>query len=260
MDTNSVFNSRFEYKYFVAPQIVPLIRSFITPFVRPDRFSAAATASPLYSICSLYLDTEDLLTYRQSMCGEKNRFKIRIRTYSDDPSSPAFFEVKGRTNAILHKKRLQVSRGQVEEMLRGGSYAWLQGAPGALIRNFDFVWSHLTLAEAKPVIRIKYLREAYEPTGGEPVRITFDTHLVYAPTLGNRLSHAAGPWTETPVEGTILEIKFTERFPEWLWDLVHHFDLRQESICKYVRSLGHALNAGSPSSLAIAGMTVPPRR
>jgi hypothetical protein len=39
------------------------------------------------------------------VAGEKARFKLRVRTYSDDPSSPAFFEVKEKTNKVVSKRR-----------------------------------------------------------------------------------------------------------------------------------------------------------
>jgi len=71
-------HSRFECKYMVNSLLVPEIRQYIQPFVEPDRF-AALHPGYRYPICSLYLDTDDLALYMQTVGGLKNRFKLRVR-------------------------------------------------------------------------------------------------------------------------------------------------------------------------------------
>ena len=76
--------SRYECKYQISPMVVSALREFIQPFMRPDPF-AALREDNRYPICSLYLDSEDLVLYQQTVGGHKNRFKLRVRSYSDDP-------------------------------------------------------------------------------------------------------------------------------------------------------------------------------
>ena len=47
------------------------------PFTEPDNF-AALCKGYRYPICSLYLDSPDLALYRQTVAGEKDRFKLRV--------------------------------------------------------------------------------------------------------------------------------------------------------------------------------------
>ena len=82
-----VLASRYEWKYLVPDVMVPEVRRFIRPFVRSDRFAATRRDSR-YPICSLYLDTVDLRLCEQTRRGEKNRFKLRIRSYSNKMTSP----------------------------------------------------------------------------------------------------------------------------------------------------------------------------
>jgi hypothetical protein len=62
---------------------------------------------------------------------------------------------------------------------------------------------------------------------------------------------------ETPVEGVILEIKFTDRFPSWASDIAEMFQLRQSSVPKYVMSLDRALGGARAHIQSFAGIAQP---
>jgi hypothetical protein len=257
-DSDITLSSRFECKYIISPLLVPQIREFIQPFMRPDRFANAIDAS--YEICSLYLDTDDLQLYQQTVSGEKKRFKLRVRTYSDDPQSPVFFEVKRRLDGIVQKRRARIDRRRSAALLASGVNGWLRDVTDDVLSDIEYFSVYQRLSGAKPLIRVKYRREAYEPRGGDPARITIDTALQHCITLDDTLSHETGRWVTTPVEGTILELKFTERYPPWFLDLVHLFGLKQQPVPKYVMSVDHVLLEGRATTLAVAGFTMPPRR
>jgi hypothetical protein len=236
------FHSRFEFKYLVPPARLPAIREFLGPFTRPDRF-AALHAGNRYPICSLYLDAPDLRLFRQTRNGERNRFKLRVRTYSDDPARPAYLEVKHRANTAVHKRRAGMSRAQARRLLDRRSIDFEQVSPDS---RADAEWflAHMRLATAGPVLRVKYWREAYEANGNEPARITIDTELMHAVTLDGELSHAAGRFEATPLDGAIVEVKFTERYPGWVGDFVRAFDLRQQPVPKYGLSIEYLVQRG----------------
>lgn len=258
-ESDITLTSRFECKYLVSPLLIPQMREFIYSFMRPDRF-AALRADNRYPICSLYLDTEDLLLYQQTVGGDKNRFKLRIRTYSDDPCTPAYFEVKEKLNNIVRKRRAVLDRGRTRAMLEGGINDWLRQANRGIIADAEFFANHLALASAKPLIKVRYMREAYESRGGDPVRITIDTELMHAVTLDDNLTFEEGRWVSTPVAGTIIEIKFTERYPSWVNHLVRTFGMKQQPVPKYVWSVDHVLMGGRESAMSLGGFTLPPRR
>jgi hypothetical protein len=248
--------ARFECKYFVDPLVLPELRQMILTFAAPDRF-AAPRPGYRYPISSLYLDTEDLRFYHQTVGGVKNRFKLRLRTYDDDPGSLVFLEIKERMNAIVKKWRLTVTREQADQFLEGGS-GWLRGSAASLLAEVDPFGNRLAVSSARPFMRVRYVREAYETREGSPVRITFDTDLAHAVTLDRNLAHGGGGWVETPLDGVILEIKFTERYPEWVADLVRMLGLVQQSIPKYVLCIDDLVANGGGSAVSVAGFCLPP--
>jgi len=252
------FFSRYECKYLVDPIVIPEMRRFLNPFVEPDNF-AALRKGYRYPICSLYLDSPDLALYQQTVAGEKDRFKLRVRTYSDDPSKPAYFEVKRKVNNIVHKRRAGLSRAQARAELERAPVD-LTGMPAAKRSDVEYFRHHLMLTEARPVVRVKYMREAYQARGNEPVRITIDSELSHAITLDSKLDHRSGHWTETPLEGQIVEVKFTERYPWWVQDFIRTFGMTQRAVPKYVLSIDHMILEGRETAMALAGITLPPRR
>jgi len=252
------FGSRFECKYLVDPAIVPDVRFFLSSFTEPDSY-AAKLPGYRYPICSLYLDSPSLDLYRQTVAGEMDRFKLRVRTYDDNPISPAFLEVKRKHNSIVHKRRAGLSRERVTRLLDGESFPLDDLHPEAL-RDVDYFSAHVSLLEARPVIRVKYYREAYQSTGNEPVRITIDTDLQHVLSLDGSFSHKTGRWVSTPLDGVILEVKFTERFPWWVQDFVQSFSLNQRAVPKYIHSIDHLSDDGRESALSLAGLVLPPGR
>ena len=91
-----VVAQRFEAKYVIGELQAEAITHYIKPFVEPDPHA------PEYPVTSLYLDSPDLALYQSSDMGEKNRFKLRVRSYDDAPRSPLFLEVKQRIDSFKH--------------------------------------------------------------------------------------------------------------------------------------------------------------
>lgn len=245
--------SRFECKYVVGPEVADAMRQFIEPFVMPDPYAARST-DRRYRICSLYLDSDALDLYEQTVAGHKNRYKLRVRTYSDEAGSPAFLEIKSKINNIVAKTRTAVPRAVALDVLAGRTVPerWSSEA----LRTFE---SRRALIGAKPVVKVRYMREAYESRSSEPFRLTLDSELMHAVALEDDLGHESGRWISTPVTGLILELKYTELCPPWMNDLVRVFGLKQRPVPKYVMSVDHMTHGGGESALAIGGQLMPPR-
>lgn len=229
--------SRVECKYLISESVRADIREYIKPFVKPDRFSRGHDDGR-YPISSLYLDCPRLSLYRSTADGIKNRFKLRVRTYSDSPADNAFFEVKKRMNGIVYKSRQSVPRAKAIELIERDSN---ESAPGSDLAEF----LHLRdLHSAEPLMRVKYMREAYVSQSADPVRITFDDDLEGALTLDSDLSHLVGDWLKVPMTHSILELKFTNLYPSWVAGLVQEFQLDRTSVPKYVLCIDEAARRG----------------
>ena len=126
MPADLLQRQRFELKYRLPPRYVPALREFVRCHLEPDPFSAAQPDRS-YPVHSIYLDSPDLRLCQATVNGERNRFKLRIRYYSDEPEAPVFFEIKSRRNDCILKKRAFVRRAGAPALL--GRRARHSGSP-----------------------------------------------------------------------------------------------------------------------------------
>jgi len=232
--------SRFELKYIIDESHATNIREFVRSYLEPDEY-ADPDQGYSYPICSLYLDNPELFLYRQTVVGEKNRFKLRIRFYNDDPAGPAFLEIKRRVTDVILKERATVTRDGVFRLLRGDAPdpAWLLGtngdaAAGKALLNFCSLCESVNAAGS---IYVSYRREAYVSPESNSLRVTFDRELLGS--LYEQDTHLSLRTDGARPEigngnRVILELKFTDRFPEWMRDLVQVFNLQRVSVPKYI--------------------------
>ena len=247
--------SRFEQKYIVTEETALQIREFVRSYLELDE-NGVGKPNFSYPVHSLYLDSDDLKLYWATINGDKNRFKLRLRFYNSNPDSPVFFEIKRRMNNCIMKQRGGVRREAVDGLLAGhlpDPSHLLSKDPKHLVALQNFC-RYMQTIQAKPKVHIAYYREAYVPHDDNSARLTMDREVRSDPELTARLS------TEmiNPVliwgRDVVLELKFTNRFPDWFRELVRVFGLRQCGAAKYVDGVAlqgeHRLN---PQSVALAG-------
>ena len=227
---------RYEMKYLISESKAAGMKEFMKPYIPMDKYCKLQRGGD-YPIVSLYLDSENLRLCRESLEGHKNRFKLRIRSYTDEPDYPCFFEIKRRINTVIMKSRARVMHRDIPVLLQGlplppQNY----NVDEAALNQFQLYSSAI---RAKPTILIRYMREAYEGDGEGRVRITFDRKLCYKVTNKPEVRLGGSGWQANPftVGHVILEIKFTGSYPPWLTRLVKYFDLRLRSISKFASSL-----------------------
>lgn len=228
---------RFEMKYRISESKAAAVEKFVQLHLNPDRYCKLQPTGS-YPIVSLYLDSPDLRLCRESLTGQKNRFKLRIRSYTDDPGYPKFFEIKRRLNTIIVKDRQRVMHRDVERLLCGGAlpeqYYSTEQEP---LKQFLLYQSSIN---ARPFILVRYVRRAYEDDSGNRVRITFDRGLSYKMCARPVVTLAGPGWQRYPITDVILEIKFTSRFPAWLARMVKCLDLQMQSFSKYTHCIRSA--------------------
>src|ERR1051325_7648021 len=109
---------RYEFKYWLDEAKALRVRQFVQAHLRIDEFSASQPDLS-YPTLSLYLDSPTLHTYWQTICADKNRFKLRLRYYDERPNSPVFFEIKRREDNVILKERAGVRKSAVRCLLGG---------------------------------------------------------------------------------------------------------------------------------------------
>ena len=227
--------SRFEYKYLVSEEQAVQIRHFVNSYLEADRYTAGREGLG-YAVHSLYFDSPDLMTCWATVEGKKNRFKLRVRFYDDRPESPLFLEIKRRDNQVISKQRAAVKRSCADRLLAG---QWLQRTDLYIDdeRNFRALYNFCELCQkiqARPTAYTSYLREAYEAATDNHARVTFDRQLRAGPYRGSIDISQLEQWAMPNILGVVLELKFTDRYPEWMQMLVESFDLTRTSMPKYV--------------------------
>ena len=228
---------RFELKYKISEAKAQQIRFFVQNYLACDSYGITQP-NLSYSVNSLYLDSPSMKTYKDTINGDRNRFKLRIRYYDFD-DTPVYFEIKRRHNKVIRKKRAQVHRWAVKDILAGQiptvEHLVNQSAEDFLaMEEFSYLQNLLV---ARPVLLVSYFREAYELEHSNAVRVTFDRNVTSNPNTSiNFMKNNPGD-LKAFGDTVILELKFTNKFPNWLQELTQLFHLRQESAAKYVDSI-----------------------
>ena len=86
---------------------------------------------------------------------------------------------------------------------------------------------------ARPKAHNNYLREAWVSPHDNSIRVTFDRKIRIEPYFkAHAIVEMMNPVQVFP-EFTVLELKFTTRYPNWFKELVRAFNLMQFSSAKY---------------------------
>jgi hypothetical protein len=237
----SLQRSRYELKYLVTESMAREIRDYARHYLAPDPH-ADPDRGYAYPIYSVYLDSPKLDLLHATVHGHADRFKLRMRYYDDRPESPVYFEIKRRYNNAILKARAVVRRQAWRRLL----------LPGAAPDRYDLVdptdaQSDIALRRfcqlaqrlgARARVLVVYTREAWLTADGNSARMTFDRQLEGAPfdpLVDDTLTTRSDTWVKPPVQGVVLELKFTDRFPHWMREMTQLFGLQRCSFAKYVK-------------------------
>ena len=235
MAEDKMQQQRFELKYIIKEDVARAVRDFVSGYLEIDEYGATLPNFS-YPVHSLYLDSDDLHLYQTTINGDKNRFKLRLRFYDNRSEAPIFFEIKRRMNNIISKQRGGVRRDAVDWLLAGHL-----PEPAHLVsrdpRQQVALQNFCRLAQdirAKPRAHVAYLREAWISPRDNSVRVTLDRAVRCEPEpLGHLSTRMDKPVLVFGTE-VVLELKYTDRFPDWFKPLVQVFGLMQCGAAKYV--------------------------
>lgn len=248
MGQDNLQKQRYELKYVIPEQKALAIRDFLRCYLDVDN-NCLDQSDLSYPVHSLYLDSPGMALYHSTINGDKNRFKLRIRFYNECEDTPVFLEIKRRMNNIISKKRVGIPRltaqsvisGQIpsaEELVSANRKVSNQDSvdyitPSQEQALYEFS-EHINQLQAQPVSHVAYRREAWILPDTNAVRVTLDRQVRCEPDPDAKLNTAMNNPTFVFGDWVILELKFTDRFPNWFRELVEVFDLTQCGAAKYV--------------------------
>lgn len=171
---------RYEKKYLLSPQQYRTVRQGIQERMQLDQYG-------LYTICSIYFDTDNFQLIRSSLEKPVYKEKLRLRSYGvpEDAQTRSFWnseKVQGRR--LQAPGRYGSWRSAVNTSLPGS-------APTATGRSctrsdwFQHLW------HTSPKVFLAYDRMAFFSPEEEELRITFDQNIRWRDT---QLSLSDGDW------------------------------------------------------------------
>jgi hypothetical protein len=228
--------SRYELKYIIDERCARGVRDFVRSHLRRDPHAIPEMRCS-YPIYSLYLDGPGLTLYTATQQAQKNRYKLRIRYYDHEPTSPVFFEIKRRVGDVIIKDRTCVQRESMHRLLAHHAPRREDLVNPEDAGDFATLQRFCELANAihaEPRIIVYFEREAWISQADDELRVTFDREAAAAHwDRSLRPSH----WEDPRVKGIILELKFNNRFPLWMRELVQNWDLYRTHMGKYVHCM-----------------------
>ena len=262
---------RFELKYLVNEGMASKVRRFVACYLKPDEFAALSPGNA-YSVHSLYLDSADLATYQAVQNGEKNRFKLRIRYYTESDEA-VYFEIKRRTNDTISKRRAKVKRECVQALLHGRPprLTDLTKPDGKNFAALQEFYRLMHTLRAAPKSHVAYQREAWMSPVNNSMRVTFDRAVNCEPEFGCALRTGLGDAVAPFEDKIVLELKFVDRLPYWCLEMIRALGLVREGAPKYaygvlrmgehrVSSRGVGFKTGPASHVAEKGTIAPVSR
>jgi hypothetical protein len=229
------YHNRHECKFVIGEEAAARVLRRVQPYVAPDPF-AAKSPTHTYTIASLYLDDSARSLYRETLGGLAHRYKLRVRSYGDAPAAPIFVEVKRRHDRVVQKLRCPIDRRHLADVLAGrlDVVDGLSPAKQASLREFARLQQ---LRQAAPLLTVRYERQAYVGVDDDEVRVTFDRRLAALPEAVPVVRLHADGYETIRMGGVVLELKFTDRCPAWMLEVIRAEELRRRSFSKYGTSL-----------------------
>jgi len=210
-------SARYERKFVVSEALAREISEYARGLLELDEHGVGQPDGA-YPVHSIYLDSDAMKTYWDTLNGVKNRFKLRVRYYSEDADAPVYLEVKRRVNRRIVKQRAAVRREAAIGILGGQD-----PGPGALVASdrqalaaFEDFNRLVRELRARPKVHVAYLREAYMPASEDnSTRLTLDRLVCCAREETGRVSTVLADPLPVWSGAVVIELKFTDVLADW---------------------------------------------
>ncbi len=224
---------RHELKYLISAAELPLLKSRIVNLMQPDPH---AGANGIYNIRSLYFDDYYNRCFFENATGTEPREKFRIRIYNHSPER-ILLECKRKEHGKTMKKSCPLSFEQAGELIQGHLLPQSEELPPLLRR---FMWEVQTRG-MHPVVIVEYDRLPFIFKAGN-VRVTFDTQISSSSNISDFFSDTIPKRPIMPVGQHLMEVKFDEFLPDFIYRSLNLNRLQQTTFSKYYLCRKHTLH------------------
>lgn len=215
---------RHEYKYVCTLRDLAYVKNSVESLMRLD---AHASKMGEYTVRSLYFDDYQDSCYYDNLYGHEPREKFRIRIYNAD-SSNINLELKKKQKGKVKKESCRLTYEICNKILKGENLD-INAIESPVYRKF-YLQYHAHLL--RPKIIVEYDRVPYVYKDGN-VRVTLDKNI--------RSSNQCGSFLEEKIffrpimekNHHLLEVKFDEYIPDYIYQIIENEKLKQSTFSKY---------------------------
>ena len=222
-DSPSDRKYRNELKYVCSEGELQIIAARIQHLCRPDPH---AGPSGIYNIRSIYFDDLDNRCFFENENGTDPREKFRIRSYNASDRRITL-ECKRKERAMTNKVSCPLTREQFDLLLKGRLPA--SDCDSGLLRRFCAMQAQTGLM---PKVIVAYERTPFVYPAGN-VRITFDRNIGSSTNMEGFFEPYLPQRPVMPTGKHILEVKYDEFLPDFLYEVMNLGSLRQTTFSKY---------------------------
>lgn len=162
--------NRYEIKYMLTEEQKKVFLEAMGDHLCHDRYGE-------YTICNIYLDTDDFYFIERSLEKPVYKEKLRVRSYgAADEDTRVFFEIKKKFRKVVYKRRITIPLAEAEEYIKNGTKPpSLEGySDNQIFEEIDFLMKRYA---PEPKLYLAYDREAYYLKEYPEMRITFDKNI-----------------------------------------------------------------------------------
>ena len=215
---------RHELKYQITDAQLLMLKNRINHLIPSD---SHAGPDGVYSIRSLYFDDYENRCLRENEDGTDPREKFRIRIYNAE-SDRITLECKRKERGKTHKTSCPLTVEQTKLLMAGKILPDIGSQP-PLLQKLTML---MLTRRMKPVVIVEYDRIPYVYKNGN-VRITLDTNIRSSSSVERFLDKTLPVRPVLPTGQQLLEVKYDEYLPDFIYRSLQLHSLRQSAFSKY---------------------------
>ena len=159
--------------------------------------------------------------------GVLTRHKYRIRVYNCSDRRISL-ECKRKEYGMIQKKSCLITREETEQMINMG-FAPITGENPALLNKMLLLQRTQLM---QPKVIVQYLRRPFVCDEGN-VRVTFDMNITSSPAFDRFFMEDIPERPVLPKGQHLLEVKFDEYLPDYIYHAIQMTNMRLETFSKY---------------------------
>lgn len=214
---------RHELKYQCSIGQLEILRNRISKIMSLDPHVKGGQ----YTIRSMYFDNYANRCYYENENGTDPREKFRIRIYNSS-SDRIQLECKRKLSGKTHKTSCPLTAEQYHRIMDGCNLNISQSDP-AILKKFIYLCK---TQYYRPAVIVEYDRIPYIYRHGN-VRVTCDMNIRSSNQFDHFFDQQIAVRPLMPVGQHLLEVKYDELLPDFIYDCMQISDLQQTTFSKY---------------------------